>query len=382
VKGISRSRGSDKVRSQRVTIPQPRNVIRSVDAGTQQRRIRCCKAPEALICHGDLHEIEPTAEEMDNVSKACLSIFAITILAVALDKTNGVRDEAALCDGRQYQLGNIRNGAAPYIGLNADGVSGQFLLDYGTTGSSLSTSGFAASDRFRKNAAHLLADVKGGNFALRHYDMPLQPAGGQVGVIGTDFLSLLSVQISGRSVFVGAQPCQPITLRARGMVPIAQRDFFSSEPSSISGTRPNVPVVFLRLGEVHTWAQIDTGYEDVVYAHSVDINEVLFQRLIKDGMALDHLADINVSTCEGRESRHVYTVKDRSLVIETDQATPIVRIEKFYLILKPVNACGGIGVMSVPAAQLGASFLRIFGTIVFDPQSGTVWLDGRDSKRG
>lgn len=94
-------------------------------------------------------------------------------------------------------------------------------------------------------------------------------------------------------------------------------------------------------------------------------------------MALDHLADINVSTCEGRESRHVYRVKDRSLVIETDQATPIVRIETFYLILKPANGCGGIGTMSVPAAQLGASFLQLFGTIVFDPQSGTVWLDGR-----
>jgi len=314
---------------------------------------------------------------MDNVSKACLSIFAITILAVALNKTTGVRDKAALCDGRQYELRNVPNGTSPYIGLNADGVSGQFLLDYGTTGSSLSTSGFAASDRFIKNAAHLLADVKGRNFALSHYDMPLQPAGGQVGVIGTDLLSLLSVQISGRWVFVGAQPCRPNTLRARGMVPIAQRDFFSSEPSMMNRTRPNVPVVFLRLGEVHTWAQIDTGYDDVVYAPSVDINEVLFRRLIKDGMVLNHLADINVSTCEGRESRRVYTVKDRSLVIETNQATPIVRVETFYLILKPANACGGIGGMSVPAAQLGASFLRIFRTIIFDPQSGTVWLDGR-----
>ena len=46
--------------------------------------------------------MEPAAEDMDNVSKACLSIFAITILAVAVGKDTGVRDEAALCDGRQY----------------------------------------------------------------------------------------------------------------------------------------------------------------------------------------------------------------------------------------------------------------------------------------
>jgi hypothetical protein len=136
---------------------------------------------------------------------------------------------------------------------------------------------------------------------------------------------------------------------------------------------------FLRLGDVHTWAQIDTGYDDIVYAHSVDINEALFQRLSEDGKALHHLSDIDVSTCEGRESRQVYTVKDCSLVIENDQATPIAQIEAFYLILKPANGCRGIGAMSVPAAQLGASFLRLFGTIVFDPQSGTVWLDGGSS---
>jgi hypothetical protein len=33
-----------------------------------------------------LAEMEPAAEDMDNVSKACLSIFAITILAVAVGK--------------------------------------------------------------------------------------------------------------------------------------------------------------------------------------------------------------------------------------------------------------------------------------------------------
>jgi len=314
---------------------------------------------------------------MDNVSKACLSIFAITILAVAIGKNTGVRDEIALCDGRHYELGTIPNGASPYIELSADGISGQFLLDYGATGSSLSTSVFAASDRFIRNSALSLPGGKGGNFVLTHIDMPLQPAGGQLGVIGTDFLSLLSVQITGSAVFVGAQPCQSNALRARGLVPIAQKNFFSSDSSIMDGRHPNVPVVFLRLGEVHTWAQIDTGYDDVVYPHSVDINEALFQRLIEGGIALDHLADINVSTCEGRESRHVYQVKDHSIMIETDQAAPIVRIETFYLILKPANGCGGIGVMSVPAAQLGASFLRIFGTIVFDPQSKTVWLDGR-----
>ena len=76
-----------------------------------------------------LPEIERAAEDMVNVSKTCLSIFAITILAVALGETTGVRDKAALCDGRQYELGHVPNGASPYIGLNADGVSGILRIE-------------------------------------------------------------------------------------------------------------------------------------------------------------------------------------------------------------------------------------------------------------
>jgi hypothetical protein len=38
---------------------------------------------------------------------------------------------------------------------------------------------------------------------------------------------------------------------------------------------------------------------------------------------------------------------------------------------------GGIGTMTAPAAQLGASFLQLFGAIVFDPKSGIVWLARR-----
>ena len=315
------------------------------------------------------------------VEKGSLSISAITILAVALIVKNGDRYSEPLCDGRRYEMSAVPNGASPYIGLRADGISGQFLMDYGATRSSLSESAFAASDGSVRNAALSLPSFKGGNFDLRHYDFPLQTTEGQLGVIGTDFLSLLSVQFTGSAIFLGAQPCQPNALRAHRLIPIAQNGFFSSYPSMIDGGHPNVPVLFLRLGEVHTWAQIDTGYDDTVYTHSVDINEALYKRLVDNGIKLERLAGISVSTCEGRESRNVYTVKGRSLVIETDQAKPIKRTETFHLILKSADGCGGIGAMTTPAAQLGASFLQLFGTVVFDPRSGIVWLDGNADER-
>jgi hypothetical protein len=316
------------------------------------------------------------------IRKACLSISAITILGVAVIVKTVDGGREAFCDGRRYEKSGVPNGASPYIKLSADGISGQFLLDYGATRSSLSASAFAASDGSVRNATTLfLPGFEGGNFDLRHFDVPLQPAGGQLGVIGTDFLSLLSVQITGNAVFLGARPCQPNALRSRGLIPIAQNGFFSSDRSMQDGGHPNVPVVFLHLGEVHTWAQIDTGYDDIVYTHSVDINEALYERLVTSGIRLEQFADISVSTCEGRESRHVYTAKGRSLVIETDEAKPIVRTETFHLILKAANRCGGIGTMTTPAAQLGASFLQFFGTVVFDPRSGTVWLDGNTGEQ-
>jgi hypothetical protein len=129
------------------------------------------------------------------------------------------------------------------------------------------------------------------------------------------------------------------------------------------------------LGAARIWAQIDTGYDDMVYPHSVDINQALYDQLIQDGMRLRQVSEISVLTCEGRETRPVYSVVNQSLIVETDQAQPIVRTENFFLTLKRANGCGGIGAMSESAAQLGASFLRLFRAIVFDPKSKTVWLN-------
>jgi hypothetical protein len=163
-------------------------------------------------------------------------------------------------------------------------------------------------------------------------------------------------------------------MRAQGFVPISQLRYFSSDHSALDARHPNVPIVFLRLGAVRVWAQIDTGYDDAIYRHSVDINQALYGRLIKDGMHLRRVSEVTVSTCEGSETRPVYALMDESLIIETDQAQPIVRTPNFYLILKQANGCGGIGAMSEPAAQLGASFLGLFRATVFDPKSKIVWF--------
>jgi hypothetical protein len=314
------------------------------------------------------------------VWKIGLSISALAVLAFALAMKISSHDGGALCGGRRFEISTVPNGASPYIELSADGVEGHFLLDYGATRSSLSAARFTASDGAVRRAAISLPGFEKGDFDLSRYDLMLQPEKGQLGVIGADFLSQLSVQLTGRAAYLGPQPCRPEALRARGLVPIAESGFFSSDPSKIGRGLPNVPVVFLRLGEVRTWAQIDTGYDDIVYKRSVDINEALYERLIESGAKLQRGADLRVWTCEGPETRRVYTANDYPLAIETDEAKPIVETKLFHLIVKSANGCGGIGAMTEPAAQLGASFLQMFGTVVFDPKSGTVWLEGAAGK--
>jgi hypothetical protein len=285
-------------------------------------------------------------------------------------------DHEALCGGRSYARISVPRGASPYVELAADGITGPFLLDYGATRSSLSAAVFSGPDGSIKTAAVSLPGIERADFHLARYYLMLQPGKGQLGVIGDDLLSRLTVQLTESAAFLSTESCRPEALVARGLTPIAQNGFFSSDPSKISAGLPNVPVVFLRLGDVRVWAQIDTGYEDFVYSRSVDINQALFDRLAATGAKLDRVEDIDIWTCDGREHRPVYRIRGRPLTIEDQGGKKIVETEDFHLVVKPGNSCGGIADMKEPAAQLGASFINLFGTVIFDPRNTTVWLGG------
>ena len=302
-----------------------------------------------------------------------LSLFTLAVLTLTLMETRCSGAEA-LCGGQRYETSVIARGASPYVELMVDGVTGSFLLDYGSTRSSLSAAAFGASEGTTKTATISLPSPKVARFRLVHYDLLLQPGKKQLGVIGGDILSQLTVQLSDGAAFLGDQPRDATASRERGLTPVAQAGFFSANPSSLRPGLPNVPVVFLRLGGVRVWAQLDTGYDDIVHPHSVDINGPLYERLLANGVELDKVAKIKVWTCDGSEDRPVYAPKDAPLTVENDLGTPVVQTTEFRLVLKRPNGCGGIAEMTEPAAQLGASFLHLFGTVVFDPKSGVVWL--------
>ena len=225
-----------------------------------------------------------------------------------------------------------------------------------------------------RTAAISLPGIERANFHLARYYLLLQPGKGQLGVIGDDLLSQFTVQLTDSTAFLSAETCRPEALMARGLTPVAQTGFFSSKPSKGAAGLPNVPVIFLRVGDVRVWAQIDTGYEDFVYSHSIDINQALFDRLVGSGVKLDRINGIDIWTCEGREHRPVYRIDGRPMTIENESGKEILTTEDFYLVVKSANACGGIADLAEPAAQLGASFLGLFGNVIFDPKNTTVWL--------
>ena len=252
-------------------------------------------------------------ERMPLVRKAALPVAAVALLACALAFAvfANARDpgSAALCGGERYALEGPPDSLTPTIALTADGVQGAFLLDTGATQSSLSADAFSSAAGSVRTASISLPTFERGDFRLARYDAPARSGSGRLGVIGTDFLSLLTAQFIRGAVYLGDKPCEAKALRARGLVPVSETGFFSSDLSTIGAGLANVPVVYLRLGEVRAWAQIDTGYADTVIPHSVDINEALYDRLVASGVRLERVADIGVLTCEGRESRRVYAVR-------------------------------------------------------------------------
>jgi hypothetical protein len=303
-----------------------------------------------------------------------LAAIATPLVGFGMDSERPVH--GALCGGRPYARVSVPNGASPYVVLTADGVRGPFLLDYGATRSSLSAAAFSGADGSMRTAAISLPGMEKADFHLAHYYLLLQPGKGQLGVIGDDLLSQFTVQLTDSTAFLSAETCQPEALLAQGFTPVAQNGFFSADPAKSGALLPNVPVVFLRLGDVRIWAQIDTGYEDFVYSRSIDINQALFDQLVGSGAKLDRIEDIDIWTCDGREHWPVYRIKDRMLSIENEQGRQIVETNDFHLIVKSANTCGGIADMPEPAAQLGASFLTLFGDVIFDPKNTLVWLGG------
>ncbi len=286
-------------------------------------------------------------------------------------------DGASACPGAPFRLIHARGGKAPYIQLTADGRRGNFLLDFGATQSSISSTAFPGKRGAIRISRFDLPTSPAGVFQLDDYGSVSAPSGGRLGIVGTDFLAKMSAHLSyGKLADIlrlGAGPCDGIELKRLGFRAFPQTGAYSHDVTRLSG--PNVPVLPIAIGGIEVKAQIDSGYDDSVTPHSIDINEALLARLQVAGIDLVPAPGMRIATCSGVETRQVYTVPETALQLGVSaNAPPIKTVKRFRLLVKPKNGCGGIAEMREPAAQLGASFLRTLSPLVIDGKAETVWL--------
>ncbi|WP_200974396.1 hypothetical protein [Echinicola sp. 20G] len=286
----------------------------------------------------------------------------------------------------------------PYVALSVDGHQGYFLIDYAATLSTIDTSAFT-----KGSPAPIGPSTNFNNFdfygswgkvTLIHADYShLQGLGGikQAGIIGTDFLSLNAYLLdyeNGKIYRSKEGECTESWLATHGFKPASSAGYFADQISKLQDNcTSNVPTIPVRIGKTMAMAQIDPGFDDGIYPHSVNINKAFFDVLEASGVFMQELPEANftLSTCvEGitEKVKAFQIADDTKFEIIGMDGSPVMITSDFYIFLKnPPNAiqsCGGIGTWKIPAAQLGASFLASAKQVFFDPFHSKVWFRNHD----
>lgn len=338
------------------------------------------------------------------------------------------------CLGETRSL--IVSSGMPYTPVRVQGRTGFFVVDLGADGSAISPGAFlrheavGAPDPGVGNADRGSADGagSGGGFSsgagARGAATPLPLPGSsdrfagvdffgawaplrlsvqdhsgirgplpQAGLIGTDLLSGHVITLDYANGLLRRATaesfCSDGELRRAGFLPISSRDYYGTRGAALRcpaaprrGGCPNIPTIPLRIGSVAAVAQVDTGYADGLRPPSMNINRALLQRLEGAGMPLirEASADLSLSSCVRGEVEQVLAYRlpaGRSVELVGSDGAAVRRLSGVTLFLKDspkaIQACGGIGTWSEPAAQLGASFVND-GTLVVDPFSQRLWF--------
>lgn len=296
------------------------------------------------------------------------------------------------CLGDEKEL--LIRSQMPYMKVSVDGFDGYFLIDYGATESTIDLSAFINGSPSPSSATNKFDnfDFYGswGTVTLIPSDHSnIQDLGDikQAGIIGTDFLSLNSFMLDYenekiyRSNGVG---CTEDWLLTNGYKEVSSLGYFSNNSDKLNNICIfNVPTVPIRIGKATAVAQIDPGFDDSSYNHSLNINRAFYNSIIATGVELEEVLEANftLTTCiDGvNENFIAYKVKnDENFEIIGLDGYPVVVASDYYLFLKDspesIKSCGGIGTWQIPAAQFGASFLIDSKQILFDPYNSSVWF--------
>ena len=334
-----------------------------------------------------------------------------------------LQQEPLACLGETRSL--IVSSGMPYTPVRVQGRTGFFVVDLGAEGSAISPGTFVGGvaglagggagsgggeSASGEGGAAAPVPLPGSSNRFAGVDffgpwaplmLSVQDHSGirgplpQAGLIGTDLLNQHVITLDyANGLLRRARAegfCSDGELRRAGFLPLSSRDYYGTSGAALGcpaaprrGGCPNIPTIPLRIGAVDAVAQVDTGYADGLRPPSMNINRALLQRLERAGVALarEPGADLTLSSCVRGEVERVLAYRlpaGRAVELMGSDGGAVRRLAGVTLFLKDspaaIQACGGIGTWSEPAAQLGASFVND-GTLVVDPFSQRLWFRG------
>lgn len=270
--------------------------------------------------------------------------------------------------------------ATPYAEVHFGAASGLFLIDFGTTGSTIDPSTITP----RPDGS--LGCYPGADFFGRWPCLPLRTTDHsgiatpfrQSGILGTDVLAQHAYVLdyrAGRLHRADAGTfCTDAALTAAHLIPLETSGYGPGRDRA----RAHVPAVAVSIGGASAPAQLDSGFADRRYRHSINVNRAFFSAM-SGTLVPRPERDLTLTTCVAGVSEPVraYTIEGGVGFVGLDGA--IARsFGDATIFLKdtpPAAArCGGIGTWTEPGAQLGASFLETVGRLVVDPGAGRIWI--------
>jgi hypothetical protein len=312
---------------------------------------------------------------------------------------------------------------SPAEGGTPDGApwvqsTGAFVVDFGSNGSSIDFGGFKGSVPPTPLSCNGDPKLPGASCAFPYFDFfgtwgtvylstadfsAIFSSIRQAGIVGTDFLSAFPVTMDhvARQLLRGSTSafCTDPQLIAAGFVPLPTAGFYVHDTSKLrplsdvvttpdAGVQnfvvPNVPTVPIAVGGVNALAQLDTGFDDRLQRHSLNVNKAFLAALLQkdsDMLVRSEADDIFLTTCvDGFSQKAEAWILRKGTPVDFLSDGGVVGRRDFgnvvYVKDAPpeVKACGGIGTWTVPAAQVGASFMVDAYAVVFDPMTSRVWM--------
>ncbi|MDI9857960.1 hypothetical protein [Flectobacillus roseus] len=319
-------------------------------------------------------------------------IFLLSIIGLLTFKTYSQFFQC-LKETQALKVGSLM----PYTKVKVGDAEGYFLIDFGTTSSTIDTNAFTGNrPKLVTNTTNRFDnfDFFGSwgtvSLAIQNHSNILGLGNiKQAGIIGTDFLCfnsyLLDYQNSKLLRGNSSTSCPDSILKANGFKAATTAGYFSNDLKKLNNPcTPNIPTIPIKIGNAAAVAQIDPGYDDKIYRHAININQAYFKAIRESGIFLieNPSSNFTLSTCVTgiQEKVKAYKLPTKtSFSITGLDGSPIIIHSDVNIFLKmtPSEAkeCGGIGTWTIPAAQLGASFLIDAKKVYFDPFAEKVWFN-------